>query len=71
MTTEAQQYTQDGFLDSLIQEGRQVSAFLVNGIKLVGAIKAKDTHALFMLNKDGDMQMIYKHAVSTIVPNKK
>lgn len=59
---------QDPFLNEL-REGRvPVSIFLVNGIKLHGVIDSFDKHVILL--KSTVTQMIYKHAVSTVVPAK-
>ena len=57
---------QDVFLNQLLQEGVTVSVFLVNGIKLHGVIDAFDDHILML--KNNITQMVYKHAISTVVP---
>ncbi|MCY4473129.1 MAG: RNA chaperone Hfq [Kistimonas sp.] len=57
---------QDPFLSALCKEGVQVSIFLVNGIKLQGKIEAFDQFVILLRNSV--TQMIYKHAVSTVVP---
>lgn len=58
---------QSPFLDALRQSGSAVSVFLVNGIKLQGQVSSFDEHVVFL--KNTVTQMIYKHAISTIVPN--
>lgn len=57
---------QDTFLEHLQQEQNTVSIFLVNGIKLHGIIDSFDEHVILL--KNGITQMIFKHAVSTVVP---
>lgn len=59
---------QDSFLNTLRKEKMQVSIFLVNGIKLHGVIDAFDQYVVVL--KDSVNQMVYKHAISTIVPKK-
>ena len=59
---------QDAFLHQLLTEAVPVSIFLVNGIKLHGVVDAFD-HETIML-KSSITQMVYKHAVSTVVPSK-
>lgn len=59
---------QDPFLHQLRKEKLPVSIFLVNGIKLHGHIEAFDQYVIILQN--GVRQMVYKHAVSTIVPSK-
>jgi len=59
---------QDPFLNALRKEKINVSIYLVNGIKLQGIIEAFDQFAIVLRNTVN--QMVYKHAVSTIVPAK-
>jgi host factor-I protein len=58
---------QDDFLGSLHQEQVQVSMFLVNGIRLTGKIESFDTYVVILKN-GATTQMVYKHAISTVVP---
>ena len=46
----------------------QVSVFLVNGIKLQGQVESFDQYVILL--KSGVVQLVYKHAISTIVPAK-
>lgn len=57
---------QDPFLNSLRREKIPVSIYLVNGIKLQGVIESFDTFVVLLKNTVS--QMVYKHAISTIVP---
>lgn len=57
---------QDIFLDTLRQDKVPVSVYLINGIKLQGLIEAFDQYIITL--KSNVTQLIYKHAVSTIVP---
>ncbi len=59
---------QDPFLNILRREHIPVSVFLVNGIKLQGQIDSYDQFVILL--KNAVNQMIYKHAISTIVPAK-
>ena len=59
---------QDPFLNTLRKEKVQVSVFLVNGIKLQGQVESFDQYVILL--KSGVVQLVYKHAVSTIVPSK-
>lgn len=59
---------QDPFLNELKKEKMQVSIFLVNGIKLHGVIDSFDDQVVML--KNTLTQMIYKHAISTVVPSK-
>jgi len=60
------QCLQDPFLNALRKERVPVSIFLVNGIKLQGQIESFDQFAVLL--KNNVSQMIYKHAISTVVP---
>tara|TARA_B110000858_G_scaffold78324_1_gene90815 strand:- start:2558 stop:2803 length:246 start_codon:yes stop_codon:yes gene_type:complete len=62
------QNLQDPFLNVLRKEQMPVSVFLVNGIKLQGQIEAFDQFVIVLKNTVN--QMIYKHAISTIVPTR-
>jgi len=59
---------QDTFLDSLCKEHIPVSIFLVNGIKLVGQIDSFDQYVVVLSSTVS--QLVYKHAISTIVPSR-
>jgi host factor-I protein len=60
------QLLQDPFLNILRQEQVQVSVYLVNGIKLQGHIESFDQYVVLL--KNAVTQMVYKHAISTVVP---
>ncbi|WP_295446964.1 RNA chaperone Hfq [uncultured Thiodictyon sp.] len=60
------QSLQDPFLNALRKERIPVSIFLVNGIKLQGQIESFDQFVVLL--KSNVSQMIYKHAISTVVP---
>ena len=62
------QNLQDTFLNLLRKEHVPVSIFLVNGIKLQGKIDSFDQYVIMLKNTVS--QMVYKHAISTIVPGK-
>ncbi|WP_133128100.1 RNA chaperone Hfq [Legionella nagasakiensis] len=57
---------QDSFLKELSKEKMPVSIFLVNGIKLHGVIACFDEQVIML--KNSITQMVYKHAISTVVP---
>ncbi len=57
---------QDPYLNSLRKERIPVSIFLVNGIKLQGQIESFDQFVILLKNTVS--QMVYKHAISTVVP---
>lgn len=59
---------QDGFLNTLRKENITVSIFLVSGIKLHGVIDSFDQYVIML--KGQVTQMVYKHAISTVVPSK-
>lgn len=61
------QNLQDILLHTLRQEQIPVSMFLVNGIKLMGQIAAFDQYVV-TLRSGNSSQLVYKHAISTIVP---
>lgn len=58
---------QDVFLYAMLDKKEPVTTFLVNGVMLQGTIAAYDLFSL-LLERDGTMQLVYKHAVSTIQP---
>ena len=58
----------DDFLQVLLEENADVSIFLINGIKLQGWLDAFDDQVIIL--KGGLMQLVFRHAVSTVVPNK-
>lgn len=60
------QMLQDPFLNALRKEHVQVSIYLVNGIKLQGQVDSFDQYVILL--KNTVTQMVYKHAISTIVP---
>lgn len=60
------QALQDPFLNLLRKEHIPVSVYLVNGIKLQGHVESFDQYVLLLRNTV--TQMVYKHAISTIVP---
>lgn len=62
------QNVQDDFLNNIRQNKISVTIFLVNGVKLQGLITWFDSFSL-LLRRDGHTQLIYKHAISTIMPS--
>ena len=62
------QALQDPFLNALRKERIPVSIFLVNGIKLQGQIESFDQFVVLLRNSVN--QMVYKHAISTVVPSR-
>ena len=62
------QVLQDPYLNALRKEHVPVSIYLVNGIKLQGQIESFDPYVVLLRNTV--TQMVYKHAISTIVPGR-
>ena len=60
------QSLQDPFLNALRRERVPVSIYLVNGIKLQGTVESFDQFVVLLRNQVS--QMVYKHAISTVVP---
>ena len=61
------QNLQDAFLNQLRRERTNITVFLVNGSQMHGVIRAYDGFTV-VLDSDGRQQLIYKHAISTIIP---
>jgi len=59
---------QDNFLNQLRKDKTPVVVYLANGVRLKGTIKGFDSFVIVL--KESTQQLIYKHAVSTIVPEK-
>ena len=68
MSNKGQLLLQDPFLNALRREHVPVSIYLVNGIKLQGQIESFDQYVVLLRNTV--TQMVYKHAISTIVPGR-
>ncbi len=64
----AQNY-QDTILSAVRRESIPVTIFLTNGFQIRGSIRAFDNYVI-IIESDGKQQMVYKHAVSTVVPLK-
>ena len=62
------QSLQSSFLNMLRKEKIPVSIYLINGIKLQGQVDAFDQFVVFLKNSVN--QMVYKHAISTVVPTR-
>lgn len=62
------QSVQDVFLNKVRKDKATVTVFLVNGVKLQGIITWFDNFSL-LLKRDSHIQLIYKHAISTIMPS--
>lgn len=61
------QNLQDSFLNQLRKDKSTVTMFLMNGFQLHGVVKSFDGFTV-VLDSDGKQQLIYKHAISTVVP---
>ena len=59
---------QDTFLNSVRKNKNPVTLFLVNGVKLQGVITWFDNFSV-LLRREGTVQLVYKHAISTIMPS--
>lgn len=64
---EKSQNLQDVFLNKVRKEKMTVTVFLVNGVKLQGIITWFDNFSM-LLRREGHVQLVYKHAISTIMP---
>ena len=62
------QQLQDSFLNSVRKQKTPLTVFLVNGVKLTGTVSSFDNFSL-LLNREGHCQLVYKHAISTIMPS--
>ena len=68
MSSEKQQNLQDVFLNNIRKNKTQVTVFLVNGVKLQGIVTWFDNFCL-LLRRDQHSQLVYKHAISTVMPS--
>ncbi len=67
MSNEKSQNVQDVFLNHVRKNKLPVTVFLINGVKLQGVISSFDTFSV-LLRRDGHVQLVYKHAISTVMP---
>jgi len=67
VATEKSQNVQDVFLNHVRKSKTPVTVFLVNGVKLQGIITWFDNFSV-LLRRDGHTQLVYKHAISTVMP---
>lgn len=67
MTSDKPQNLQDTFLNHIRKNKTPVTVFLVNGVKLQGIITWFDNFCV-LLRRDGHSQLVYKHAISTVMP---
>ena len=63
------QNLQDLFLNQARRDRSQITMFLMNGFQLHGVVRGFDSFTV-VLESDGKQQLIYKHAISTVVPPK-
>lgn len=68
MSSEKSQNLQDTFLNHVRKGKTSLTIFLVNGVKLQGVITWFDNFCV-LLRRDGHSQLVYKHAISTIMPS--
>ncbi len=68
MSAEKSQNLQDVFLNQIRKQKTPVTVFLVNGVKLQGIITWFDNFCV-LLRRDQHSQLVYKHAISTIMPS--
>ena len=67
MANEKSQNVQDVFLNHVRKSKTPVTVFLINGVKLQGIITWFDNFSV-LLRRDGHTQLVYKHAISTVMP---
>jgi len=67
MSQDKKQNLQDTFLNSVRRSKTPLTIFLVNGVKLQGVVTWFDNFCV-LLRRDGQSQLVYKHAISTIMP---
>jgi host factor-I protein len=67
VATEKPQNVQDVFLNHVRKAKTPVTVFLINGVKLQGIITWFDNFSV-LLRRDGHTQLVYKHAISTVMP---
>ena len=68
MSVEKKQNLQDAFLNSVRKSKTPLTIFLMNGVKLGGVVTWFDNFCV-LLRRDGQVQLVYKHAISTIMPS--
>ena len=67
MAQDKKQNLQDTFLNSVRKSKTPLTIYLVNGVKLQGVVAWFDNFCV-LLRRDGQSQLVYKHAISTIMP---
>ena len=68
MAAERPPSLQDTFVDHVREQKTPLTVFLANGVKLQGIIASFDNFSIVLV-RDGFSQLIYKHAISTVMPN--
>ncbi len=68
MSAERAPNLQDAFLNHVRKNKVPLTIFLINGVKLQGVVSWFDNFCV-LLKRDGHAQLVYKHAISTIMPN--
>jgi len=68
MPSDKSQSLQDTFLNTVRKNKVPLTVFLVNGVKLQGIVTWFDNFCV-LLRRDGHSQLVYKHAISTIMPS--
>jgi host factor-I protein len=68
MTIDKKQNLQDTFLNSVRKSKTPLTIVLINGVKLQGVVSWFDNFCV-LLRRDGQSQLVYKHAISTIMPS--
>lgn len=68
MSGERKQNLQDAFLNAVRKSKLPLTIFLMNGVKLQGVVTWFDNFCV-LLRRDGQVQLVYKHAISTIMPS--
>jgi host factor-I protein len=68
MSSEKTQNVQDVFLNHIRKNKSPITVFLINGVKLQGIVTRFDNFSV-LLRRDGHTQLVYKHAISTVMPS--
>ena len=68
MSSDKTQNVQDVFLNHIRKQKTPVTIFLVNGVKLQGIVTWFDNFSV-LLRREGHAQLVYKHAISTVMPS--
>ena len=68
MSNDKKQNLQDVFLNTVRKSKTPLTIFLVNGVKLQGVVTWFDNFCV-LLRREGQIQLVYKHAISTIMPS--